>query len=132
MRNSWYGAVAIAIFSLSACHSMRPSNITSVGTAHRAWVTLPNQTVVEVSGPKVINDTLVGYVGGEYKEIPASDVKLIRVKEWNRGETAALAAIGLAAFGGAAFALTSSGKSNKDVDASCLENPGRCDENGGM
>jgi hypothetical protein len=102
--------------------------MTSVGTAHRAWVTLPNQSVVEVSGPKVINDTLVGYVGGEYKEIPASDVKQIRVREWNRGKTALVGVLGLAAFGAGAYAITAGGKSTPkdETGGTCIENPDRC------
>ena len=119
---------AIVILSVPACKTMRTSSMTSVGTAHRAWVTLPNQTVVEVSGPKVINDTLVGYVGGEFKEIPATDVKQIRVKEWNRGKTALVSVLGLTAFGAAAYAITSSGKSGKEMgeNVTCVENPDRC------
>jgi len=119
---------AVVILSAAGCKTMRPANMTSVGTAHRAWVTLPNQTVVEVSGPKVINDTLVGYVGGEFKEIPASEVKQIRVKDWNRGKTAALGVLGLAAFGATAYAITAGGKSAKDQgdNVTCVENPDRC------
>jgi len=118
-------AVAIMILSVAGCKSMRPSNLTTVGTAHRAWVTLPDRKVVLINGPKVINDTLVGYVEGKYEEIPASDVKQIRVKEWNRGKTALLGILGLAALGGATYAITSSGGYTPPQIDFCMNDPGR-------
>jgi hypothetical protein len=73
----------------------------------RVWVTTEDQAVVEVSGPQMFGDTLVGYVGGDFQELPTSDIKQVVVKRAAKGKTMALVAASIA--GGAAIAVVISG-----------------------
>lgn len=38
------------------------------------WLTKANKSVVRVDGPRMVGDTVVGAVSGEYTEIPLSEV----------------------------------------------------------
>jgi hypothetical protein len=54
---------------------------------------------MEVTGPQVFNDTLVGYVNGEFQELPASSLSKVVTKRPARAKTIALAAAGTVALG---------------------------------
>lgn len=61
------------------------------------WVTRSNRSVVRVDGPRMIGDTVVGSVSGEYTEIPLTDVTRVAAVQSARGKTIAAAALGGAA-----------------------------------
>jgi len=87
------------MLSSAACHTMRPVTLDELGALRPAsvLVTRGDQSVVVVSGPRTFGDTLVGYVDGEFEEMPAADLKQIRMKQRARGKTAALLAAGWSA-----------------------------------
>lgn len=89
-------AVAAALFA-TGCHTMLPTTIGEVGTARpgQVWVTRSNDSVVVVATPKVFGDTLMGYIEGQFEELPASDLKHLQVKRIAKGRTAALVTAGV-------------------------------------
>ena len=119
-----------ASFSSLACHTKAQATLDQLGTIKpsRAWVTLGDKSVVEISGPQVLGDTLVGYVNGVYQELPAAEVKGVTVQKSATGKTVALVAASTLAFGGFAYLITSSASSKSDngPTVECQENPDRC------
>lgn len=102
MRSQQVAWVALAALTAWACHTMAPLTLEDVQLQRpaRVWVT-QDQSTMEVSGPQVFNDTLVGYVNGEYQELPAASLSKVVTKRPARAKTIGLAAagtVGLAAF----------------------------------
>ena len=122
--------LVVTALSSVACHTMAPATLAQLGTMKpsRAWVTLEDKSVVEISGPQVLGDTLVGYVNGVYQELPASNVQGVTVQKAATGKTVALIAASTIAFGGFAYLITSaaSNQDEKGPTVECQENPDRC------
>ena len=123
-------ALLVSVLSSVACHTMAPTTLDQLGTMRpsRAWVTLGDKSVVEISGPQVLGDTPVGYVNGVYQELPASTVTGVKVQKSATGKTVALVAASTVAFGAFAYLITSAASSQDDKGPSveCQENPDRC------
>jgi hypothetical protein len=109
---------------------MAPVKLDQLGTMRpsRAWITLGDKSVVEISGPQVLGDTLVGYVNGVYQELPAATVTGVQVQKSATGKTVALVAASTVAFGAFAYLITSAASSSdeKGPTVECQENPDRC------
>ena len=59
----------------------------------RVWVIRAhNDSMVELFQPRTEEDTLIGFVGGSYTEIPIHDVKQVRAEQPARVRTALLSA----------------------------------------
>lgn len=104
----WLLATALAS---TACHSMTPLSWRDLDGLRpsRVWVTQADQTTVEVSGPQVFGDTLVGYVNGEFKELPTADVQRVTIRQPARAKTIALIAASTAVAAGLAVWISNSG-----------------------
>lgn len=126
MRATVVGSLIATTLSGAACHTMRPVTLEQLGAARPAvvWVTRADQSVVVVSGPRTFGDTLVGYVNGEFEEMPAADLKQIRVKQRARGKTAALIAAGAVGAAGFAYLISNVGSYiNPEDRLDCEDNP---------
>jgi hypothetical protein len=104
---------------------MVPVNLERVAAErpYRVWVTQADQGVVEVSGPQVINDTLVGYIGGVFTELPATDVKQVKVKRSAKGKTMALVAASIVGAGALGVVISGLGSSGRDPGVDCMDVP---------
>ena len=102
------GSLIAATLASAACHTMRPVTLDelSAGKPSKVWVTLTDQSVVVVEGPQAFGDTLVGYVGGVYKEMPTDNMDRFRVRKINPAPTAALVLAGAAGMLGFATLMT--------------------------
>jgi hypothetical protein len=90
----------------------------------RAWVTEGDQTVVVVSGPQVVGDTLVGYVNGVYEEMPTAQFKQVLVRRPATAKTVLLVGAITAGFGAMVYALIGSSDPGKYLGSDyCEENP---------
>lgn len=100
MRLQHVAWVALAALTASACHTMAPLTLEDIELQRpaRVWVT-QDQSTMEVSGPQVFNDTLVGYVDGAFQELPAASLSKVVTKRPARAKTIALAAAGTVALG---------------------------------
>jgi hypothetical protein len=58
------------------------------------WLTKSNRSVVRVDGPRMLGDTVIGSVGGEYTEIPLSEVTRVAAMQTSQGKTIAAATLG--------------------------------------
>jgi hypothetical protein len=114
----------LAVTAGTACKTMTPVALEqlSVLQPDRVWVT-DSGRVVELSKPQFVNDTLVGFEGGNYAEVPRSQIQQVQMKK-NATTRTVLLSVGIAAaVGGFAYALTGGGSSsNKNAIA------GDCDK----
>lgn len=94
MRSKSLGVLCATALTATACHTMKPLTWSEVEGMRpsRVWVTQEDRTIVEVSGPQLFGDTLVGYVAGEFRELPTSSVQQVTMRRPARGKTIALIA----------------------------------------
>ena len=106
--------VALALLlTMTACTSMQPVAQPREFVATRqpavVWLskaTEPNMFVLD--SPKLVGDSIVGFIEGEYAEIPIMQIRSMQAKQYSRGRTTAFA-LGTAAVALGAFLLISGG-----------------------
>ncbi len=111
MRNSPRHRISASAFvlSLASCTATHvvanPQQFVDTKRPSHVWVTTPGNSVVDLSHPQVLGDTLVGFSNGTYREIPMADVKLIRARVAAPYRTALLVGAGGVAAVGVLVAL---------------------------
>ena len=81
------------------------------------WLTKANRSVVRVDGPRMVGDTVVGSVSGEYTEIPLSEVTHASAVQADKGKTILAAVLGGGVTIAAAAVIFSHGGSSKNGGA---------------
>lgn len=120
-----WSAIVVAVSS-AACHTMRPVTLEQLGAMRpsEVRVTRADQSVVVVSGPQAFGDTLVGYVNGQFEEMPTVGVKQLLVKRPAKGKTAALIAAGLLGVSAVVILVSGSGDYRNPADLhDCYDDP---------
>ena len=130
MRSTWIGGlVAVAVVG-TACHKMTALSWNELDAMRpgQVWVTYSDETVAELSGPQRFGDTLVGYIGGAFTEIPTAQIKQVTMRESAKGKTIALVAASTAVAAGLAVWMAGAGEpSEKDmVDCNDVPDDPRC------
>src|SRR6266550_6850144 len=125
MRRAMGCALLFATLSGVACKTMRPVPLDqlTVLKPDRAWVTEADKSVLLVSGPQLLGDTLVGYVNGQYQELPTAWLTQVVVKRPAPTRTVLLAAGIAVGIGGFAFAIMGGGASGRDQSDVCDKHP---------
>jgi hypothetical protein len=125
MRTGMGCALALIVLSSLACHTTRTVTLDMAPATNRVWVTLTDQTVTLLYGPKIFGAKLVGFVSGKYQEFPIAEVKEVQVREPARGRTLALVAVGVAVFAGALYKTAGNLHSASDTHITdiCDEDP---------
>jgi len=122
-------ALFLAALASAGCHTMKPVTLDQVVALNpdRVWVTEADQSVVLVTGPiNVMGDTLVGYVGGTYEEIPTGSLQQFVVQRPANTRTALLVSAIAIGFGGFAYAIAGSvggGKTPNALGGDCDKHP---------
>lgn len=102
-----------------ACHTMSPVNSPREYIAgqqpSKVWVTQTDGSVVLVEGPKMVGDTLVGFVGGEYRELPFSDVKQVVARQPAKKKTILSITAGTIATAGILWFIAGGGLGASDI-----------------
>jgi hypothetical protein len=104
------------MLTLSACTSFGPvpaREYLPIEHPTNIWITKSDNTVVRMQAPKLIGDTLVGYVNGDFQEVMLSQTKQIQAKRPQPGRTAL--AVGAGVVGVAAVAVLAAGKGSPCV-----------------
>lgn len=103
---------AMLLASLTACTTLRPvpnyEQYVRTAQPGRLWVTPHNSGPVLLEGPRFLNDTLVGFVGGRYREFAPGELSAVQVRKSAGGRTAVLVGV-LTAVGASLLAMLSSG-----------------------
>ena len=113
----------LILVTVTACSTMQPvaqprefMQLRKPGTV---WVTrqaIP--AMVELNAPQMVGDSLVGFIEGEYVEIPFNQVQSIQAKQYSRGRTMAFI-LGVSAVVVGALLLTGGGLGANMVDDDC-------------
>ena len=98
------GAVArrltwtVLIVALAGCTTIAPitspARYIAANKPRSVWLTRANRSVVRMDGPRMVGDTVVGSVSGEYTEIPLTDVTRASAVEADKGKTILAAVLG--------------------------------------
>ena len=106
-------ALLLAALASAACKTMKSVTLDQLNVLgpDRVWVTESDQSVVLIDEPKVVGDTLVGYMGRRHEKLLSAGLKQLRVQTPAPTRTALLA-VGIAAgLGGFLIAIAGSGQS---------------------
>lgn len=120
-------ALLLATLASAACtttKSVTLDQMTLLGPA-KAWVTEHDRSVVLMYEPKIVGDTLTGYVGRYREKMPSAGVKDVRVQSTAPLRTALL--VGGIAVGFAGFLVYVAGTGQSPVIVSTTGPPGLCD-----
>ena len=124
------GILFLAALSSAGCRTMKSVTLNELSTlrADRAWVTARDQSVVLMWEPKVVRDTLVGYIGRKHERLPSENLKQIRVRRSAPIRTTLLALGVVGGLGGLLFVAGGSGQSRLQGPASggsadCYKHP---------
>jgi len=85
---------SILLTSMVACTTLRPvadyQQYVRTSQPTQLWVTPRNSKPVMLDGPRFVNDTLVGFVSGQYREFAPGDLSAVQVRQPAGGKTAFL------------------------------------------
>jgi hypothetical protein len=84
----------LILVTVTACSTMQPvaqpREFMQARKPGTIWVTRQETaSMVELNAPQMVGDSLVGFVEGEYVEIPFNQVRSIQAKQYSRGRTMA-------------------------------------------
>ena len=105
-------ALLLAALASAACKTMKPVELDQLAALNpdRVWVTEADQSVVLLDEPKLLGDTLVGYIGRHRAKLPSAGFKQLRVQTAARARTAVLAVSIVGGLGGLLFVVGGSGQ----------------------
>jgi len=99
---------SLLVIGLTACSTMGPiaaREYIPVNRPNQIWVTGRDNAVVKVQVPRLLGDTLVGYVNGEYHEMMLSQTKQVRARVPQPGRTVLAIGAGVGAVVGVAYLI---------------------------
>jgi hypothetical protein len=113
----------LILVTVTACSTMQPvaqpREFMQARKPGTIWVTRQSTpAMVELNAPQMVGDSLVGFVEGEYVEIPFNQVQTIQAKQYSRGRTMAFI-LGVSAVVVGALLLTGGGLGSNMVDDDC-------------
>jgi hypothetical protein len=112
---------AILVSALAQCTTVAPiqspAKYIAGNKPRTVWLTKSNHSVVRVDGPRMVGDTVVGAVSGEYTEIPLTDVTRASAIQADKGKTILAAVLGGGATIAAAAVIFSHGGSSNNGGA---------------
>lgn len=121
MRLTVVAGLLAATVTGAACHTMAPLTWEDVAAERpaRVWVTQADQSTVEVSGPQLFGDTLVGYIGGDFQELSTKEIQRVVVRRSAKGKTLALVAASIAGAAGIAVVISGFGSASERDQIDC-------------
>lgn len=113
MTPTFRRAIALPMLVMvTACSTMqpvaRPREFMQARQPSIVWVDHAGQQMVSIEGPQLMGDSIVGFIEGEYTEIPMSQIRSMQAKQYSRSRTTAFLA-GMVAVAAAAIFLVSGG-----------------------
>jgi len=122
-------SVLLATLASAACKSMKSVTLDQMSLLgpERVWVTESDESVVLLYEPKVVRDTLVGYVGKHKEKVPSAGVRQVRVQTAAPARTAMLVVGVGAGLIGLMIAVSGTGTSQTPT-TTIAGAPGDCDK----
>ena len=129
LRNGWIRPTicALLVAPVSACSTLQPvatpQQFIPATRPSRIWVTQADNQTVLLEAPRLLGDTLAGFVGGRYQEVLLPQVRWMGVRQPAPQRTTVLVA-GLVVLGAGLIAmLASSGPSGGTMGGEDPSNP---------
>jgi hypothetical protein len=108
--------IAVALFvalTAPACTTVQPvaeyTHFISAEEPQKVWITRTDHAEMEVGAPRVLGDTLFGFRGTEFQEIPLETITQVRAVRPAPGRTVALALSAAVVVGAAYWTMNSKG-----------------------
>ena len=120
MTSSFRRTVSLLILvTVTGCSTMqpvaRPREYFQGRKPKTVWITKESaNTMIAVTAPQLVGDSLVGFIEGEYVEIPMGEVQGIQAKQYARGRTVGFI-LGMTAAAIAGLLLMGSGTGAPDL-----------------
>jgi hypothetical protein len=99
---------ALLIAPLTACSTLQPvatpQQFIPAAQPDRVWVTQSDNSTLMLEAPRLLGDTLVGFVGGRYQEVLLSQMRWVGVRQPAPRRTTVLVA-GLVVVGAGLLAM---------------------------
>ena len=118
---------ALLMATVAGCTTIAPiqapARYISGQKPRSVWLTRTNNSVVRMDGPRMVGDTVVGSVSGEYTEIPLYDVTRASAIRSDKGKTILAAVLGggvTIAAAAVIFSHGGTGSSNADQIADTM------------
>ena len=127
MRSILGCTLLLAAFSMN-CRTMKPVGVEHVNLLKpdRVWVTGVDESVVVLSSPHVVGDTLAGYVNGRHEQLLTSGLKEVKVRTSAPTRTALLAAAIAVGLGGVFIAVAAQDNTKYYRPLPCSESDPNC------
>jgi hypothetical protein len=128
-RSGWLRAIVLAgmMAPLGACFTMRPvatpQEFIPSARPDRIWVTRTDNSRLMIEGPRLLGDTLVGWVRGQYEEILLPQTRWISVRQVAPRRTALLIAGATVVGASLLYFLASNGPSSSLTGGEDPSNP---------
>lgn len=118
-------SLIIAVLASIGCKTMVPMTLEEVSTIrpNRVWVTRDDRTTVELTGPQVFGDTIVGYIGPTFYELPTQDLQSLAVQRTSKAKTMAVVAAGIAFAGVVGVLISGIGEEGATANVDCNDVP---------
>jgi hypothetical protein len=100
-----------------------PQEFIPAARPDRIWVTRTDNSKLMMEGPRLIGDTLVGWVGGKYEEILLPETRWMSVRQPAPRRTAMLIAGGVVVGAGLLFLLAGNGQGGTPPTSEDPSNP---------
>ena len=118
-------ALIFAVLASAACHTMVPLTFDEVGSMRpgTVYLTRPDATVIELTGPQVFGDTMVGYSAGTFYELDRKEISRVTVKQSAKGKTIGLVAASIVAAGVVGVWISGIGDEGDTANVDCNDVP---------
>lgn len=125
MRLATRLVVTASVVVAGACHRVvalqQPLSYIAANNPKVVWITQADGSEFAVQQPQVVQDSLMGYVGSQFRSVELHDAASVRVRQNAGARTAAL--IGVGVLGLAGFVYLVNGHQHATFNYSCLEDP---------
>jgi hypothetical protein len=128
-RSGWMrpAVCAVLIASLAGCSTLRPvttpQEFIPAARPDRIWVTRADNSKLMMEGPRLLGDTLVGWVAGRYQEILLPETRFMSVRQPAPKRTAFLIAGGVIVGAGLLYLLAGNGLGGSGYNTEDPSNP---------
>ncbi len=126
MKRTVGKALVFAALASAACHTMVPLTFEEVGATSpgTVFLTRDDATVLELTGPQVFGDTIVGYdMGGNFYELDRKEISRVTVKQSAKGKTMALVAASIASAAVVGVWISGLGEEGQTANVDCNDVP---------
>jgi hypothetical protein len=113
------GLLAALLLGATACTTVArvqsPASFIVTTEPQRIWITQADGSIAEIGAPRVVGDTLFGFRGLKFQEIPLSSVTEVRAVQSAPGRTVAVA-LGFGIIAGVSYWKMNSKASTSQVN----------------